>query len=95
MSRFSRADAGSSPRKSVVFNPATGEEAATVAMANAEDIDKALSAASAAFEDWAATPALKRARIFFNFKELIEHHRKEIGALISAEHGKVVSDEGS
>ena len=47
-----RAHAGSSGRQGVVFNPATGEEAATVAMANAADIDKALSAASAAFADW-------------------------------------------
>jgi len=87
-----RADAGSSVRQGVVFNPATGEEAATVAMANAADIDKALSAASAAFPDWAATPALRRARIMFNFKGLIEKHRAQIGALISAEHGKVLSD---
>ena len=87
-----RADAGSSGRQGVVFDPATGEEAATVAMANAADIDNALSAASAAFADWAATPALRRARIMFNFKGLIESNREQIVALISAEHGKVLSD---
>jgi malonate-semialdehyde dehydrogenase (acetylating)/methylmalonate-semialdehyde dehydrogenase len=87
-----RADAGESGRTGVVFNPATGEEAATVAMANAADVNKALSAASAAFPDWAATPALKRARVMFRFKELIERHRKEVVALITAEHGKVLSD---
>ena len=87
-----RADAGASGRHGVVFNPATGEEAAAVAMANVADVDKALSAASAAFPDWAATPALKRARVMFRFKELIEQNRKQIVASISAEHGKVLSD---
>jgi malonate-semialdehyde dehydrogenase (acetylating)/methylmalonate-semialdehyde dehydrogenase len=87
-----RPDAGSSGRQGAVFNPAIGEQAATVAMANAADVDKAVSAASGAFPGWAATPALKRARIMFRFKELIEQHRKEIVALISAEHGKVLSD---
>lgn len=91
-----KADPGSSDRHGVVFNPATGEEAATVAMANASDIDIAVSSASAAFADWAATPALRRARVFFRFKELIEENRREIAAVISAEHGKVLSDaEGS
>jgi len=86
------ADAGSSGRTGVVFNPATGEAAAKVAMADSADVDKALSAASAAFPDWAATPPLRRARVMFRFKELIDRHREEIVRLITAEHGKVLSD---
>jgi len=87
-----RADVGSSGRQGVVFNPATGEVAANAAMANQADVDKALSAASAAFPDWAATPAVKRARVMFRFKELIEQHREQLVGLITAEHGKVLSD---
>jgi len=87
-----RADVGSSGRQGVVFNPATGEVAANVAMANQADVDKALFAASAAFPDWAATPAVKRARVMFRFKELIEQHREQLVGLITAEHGKVLSD---
>jgi len=87
-----RADTGSSGRNGVVFNPATGDKTAMVAMANATDVDKALSAASAAFPAWAATSPIKRARVMFRFKELIEQHREQIVALITAEHGKVLSD---
>lgn len=83
---------GSSGRQGPVFNPATGRQAGSVAMANGADVDTALSAASAAFPEWAATPALGRARVMFRFKELIDQHRQEITGLITAEHGKVLSD---
>jgi malonate-semialdehyde dehydrogenase (acetylating)/methylmalonate-semialdehyde dehydrogenase len=87
-----RTEAGSATRHGPVFNPATGEQAASVPMANRADMDAALAAASAAFPGWAATPAVKRARVMFRFKELIEQHRAEIVGLITAEHGKVLSD---
>jgi len=87
-----RSDAGSASRQGPVFNPATGGQAASVPMANSTDVDAALAAASAAFPGWAATPAVRRARVMFRFKELIEKHRAEIAALITAEHGKVLSD---
>ncbi len=87
-----RSAAGSSGRAGDVFNPATGERAATVPMANAADVDEAISAAAAAFPEWAATPPLRRARVMFRFKELIDQHRREIVALITSEHGKVLSD---
>jgi malonate-semialdehyde dehydrogenase (acetylating)/methylmalonate-semialdehyde dehydrogenase len=83
---------GSSGRYGDVFNPATGKVAANVAMANAADVDAAVAAASSAFPAWAATPALRRARVMFRFKQLIEQHRKELVALITSEHGKVLSD---
>jgi malonate-semialdehyde dehydrogenase (acetylating)/methylmalonate-semialdehyde dehydrogenase len=87
-----RTEAGSATRHGPVFNPATGEQTASVPMANRADMDAALAAASAAFPGWAATPAVKRARVMFRFKELIEQHRAEIVGLITAEHGKVLSD---
>ncbi|MDH3512683.1 MAG: aldehyde dehydrogenase family protein, partial [Gammaproteobacteria bacterium] len=87
-----RTEAGSAARHGPVFNPATGEQTASVPMANSADMDAALAAASAAFPGWAATPAVKRARVMFRFKELIEQHRAEIVGLITAEHGKVLSD---
>ena len=87
-----RGDAGSDSRHGSVFNPATGEQAASVPMANSADVNAALTAASAAFPGWAATPAVRRARVMFRFKELIEQNRAEIAALITAEHGKVLSD---
>ena len=87
-----QADSGSSGRQGQVFNPASGEVSANVTMANAADVDKAITCASAAFPGWAAAPALKRARVMFRFKELIEQHREELVGLITAEHGKVFSD---
>jgi malonate-semialdehyde dehydrogenase (acetylating)/methylmalonate-semialdehyde dehydrogenase len=87
-----QAEPGGAMRHGPVFDPATGEQAASVPMANGADMDAALSAASAAFPDWAATPAIRRARVMFRFKELIEQHRAEVAGLITAEHGKVLSD---
>ena len=49
-------------------------------------------AARAAFPGWAATPALKRARVLFKFKEIVEQRRGELAKLIASEHGKLVSD---
>lgn len=87
-----RAEAGASDRHGTVFNPATGQVAATVPMANEADVAAAVAAASSAFPDWAATSPIRRARVMFRFKELIEQHRNEIAAMITAEHGKVLTD---
>jgi malonate-semialdehyde dehydrogenase (acetylating)/methylmalonate-semialdehyde dehydrogenase len=86
------ADAGRGDRCGEVWNPATGELAAQVSFADAATVDAALTAAREAFPAWRDTPAIKRARIMFRFKELIERHREELAALITAEHGKVLSD---
>ena len=75
-----------------VFNPATGELAARAAVADAALVDRAVQVEAAAFPAWAATPPLKRARVMFRFKELLERDRKRLAALITAEHGKVLSD---
>ena len=75
-----------------VFNPSLGVVAARVALASEAEVDAAVRAARAAFPAWAATPALKRARVLFKFKEIIEQRRGELATLIASEHGKLVSD---
>jgi len=75
-----------------VTNPATGEVVRQVALATRATVEDAIEAAQAAFPDWRNTPPLKRARIMFRFKQLLEQHQDEIVALITEEHGKVLDD---
>jgi malonate-semialdehyde dehydrogenase (acetylating) / methylmalonate-semialdehyde dehydrogenase len=75
-----------------VYNPATGEVVRKVGLAEAAQVDAAVQAAARAFPGWAATPPLRRARVMFRFKELLDRHGDEVAALITAEHGKVFSD---
>jgi malonate-semialdehyde dehydrogenase (acetylating)/methylmalonate-semialdehyde dehydrogenase len=75
-----------------VFNPATGKAARQVELASANTVEQAVAAAQAAFPEWRDTPPLKRARILFRFKELLEQHADRISALITEEHGKVLHD---
>ena len=84
--------AGASGRSGEVFNPATGEVARRVAFADAAEVDRAVEAAAAAFPQWAATPPLGRARVLFKFRDLLERESEALARLISAEHGKVLSD---
>lgn len=79
-------------RTQPVYNPATGEISKEVLLGNAKTIDEAVAAAKAAFPAWRKTPPLKRARIMFKFKELLEKHADEICRLIGEEHGKIVHD---
>ncbi|MEX2009948.1 MAG: CoA-acylating methylmalonate-semialdehyde dehydrogenase, partial [Dongiaceae bacterium] len=83
---------GRSGRFADVFNPATGEVAARVPLAGAAEIDRAVMAATAAFPAWAATTPLRRARVMFRFKELVETNLDQLAALVTAEHGKVLND---
>ncbi len=83
---------GSSGREGRVFNPAVGEQTAVVDLASAAEVDAAVASAKAAFPAWRATSLAKRAEVLFNLCELIDGNRKEIAALITAEHGKVLSD---
>jgi malonate-semialdehyde dehydrogenase (acetylating)/methylmalonate-semialdehyde dehydrogenase len=81
-----------SSRFGEVFDSATGERCAEVVMSDEADVDAAVAAARAAFESWSKTPVLKRARVMFRLKELIERDHAEIAALITQEHGKVLHD---
>jgi malonate-semialdehyde dehydrogenase (acetylating)/methylmalonate-semialdehyde dehydrogenase len=83
---------GSSGRRAVVYDPATGKPSAYVALASRAEAEQAIAAAKSALPAWSATAPLQRARVMFRFKGLIEEHREELAALITSEHGKVLSD---
>src|SRR5262245_50166883 len=82
----------SSGRHPPVFNPATGEEVAELGLSSAADVDKAVQAAKEALPGWASMAPLKRARVMFKFKELLEANGDAITKEISREHGKTHSD---
>ena len=75
-----------------VFNPATGEVQARVALASQADLEAAVASAEAAQPKWAATNPQRRARVFFNFVALINQNMQELAELLSAEHGKTIED---
>ena len=75
-----------------VTNPATGEVTRHVAMATQSTVEDAIAAAQAAFPAWRNTPPVKRAKIFFRFKQLLEEHADEVVEAITREHGKVFDD---
>ncbi len=75
-----------------IYNPATGKVTGTVAFANAATVDLAVSAATAAFAEWRHSSLTKRTQVLFAFRELVAQNREKIAALITAEHGKVLSD---
>ncbi|MFT7394091.1 MAG: malonate-semialdehyde dehydrogenase (acetylating)/methylmalonate-semialdehyde dehydrogenase [Candidatus Azotimanducaceae bacterium] len=77
---------------SPVYNPATGEQAASVGLASVAEVEAAIAAAKAAFPGWRSTSLTKRAEILFRFRELIDANKLKIATLVSNEHGKVVSD---
>lgn len=83
---------GQSGRTGPVFDPATGEERARVAFADAEEVDKAVAIAKNAFEQWREAPVTKRAEIMFSFRSLLDGARDELADLIAAEHGKTRPD---
>jgi malonate-semialdehyde dehydrogenase (acetylating) / methylmalonate-semialdehyde dehydrogenase len=86
--------AGTSTRTSPVYNPATGEVTKNVALASTADVDTAVAAAAAAFPAWRDMSQAKRQAIMFRFRELINERRDELAAIITSEHGKVLSDAG-
>ncbi|MEM9263575.1 MAG: aldehyde dehydrogenase family protein, partial [Pseudomonadota bacterium] len=75
-----------------VTDPSTGSVTKHVAMASTQTVSQAVAAAAAAFQGWRDTPPLKRARIMFRYKALLERDAEEIAGLITAEHGKVIDD---
>ena len=83
---------GAAGRSQPVYNPATGAESGRVPLASAAEVDAAVQAAKAAFPAWASTPPLRRARVLFKFRELLEQNTDVLAAQITAEHGKTHSD---
>ncbi|WP_455288006.1 CoA-acylating methylmalonate-semialdehyde dehydrogenase [Cupriavidus necator] len=83
---------GTGSRSQAVFNPATGAVARHVRLGTEDDVEAAVSSALAAFPKWADTPPIRRARVMLKFLELMNSHKEELAAIITAEHGKVLSD---
>jgi malonate-semialdehyde dehydrogenase (acetylating) / methylmalonate-semialdehyde dehydrogenase len=79
-------------RSHPVFNPATGAEIASARLADEATVARAVAAAKAAFPSWADTAPLKRARVLFKLKQLLDERFDEIASLITREHGKVLAD---
>lgn len=75
-----------------IFNPSVGEVAGQVSLASKATVEEAIAAAEAAYPAWRDTPAAKRARIMFRFKQLLEEYADEIVRLVGQEHGKIVHD---
>lgn len=87
-----KADAHDAKRFGDIFDPARGEVQARVPFADSETIDRAVSAARAAFPAWSATPLGKRAEVLFTFRALLKEHAAQFAQIVSSEHGKIVSD---
>lgn len=75
-----------------VYNPATGKAIRQVALASVETVEEAIMIAEAAFPKWRNTPPIKRARVMFRFKELLEANADKICKMIGEEHGKISHD---
>ncbi len=81
-----------SERFSPVFNPATGAIQARVGLASQQTVNEAVASALRAFPAWSEQSSLRRSRVMFKFKELLDRHHNELAEIISREHGKVFSD---
>jgi malonate-semialdehyde dehydrogenase (acetylating)/methylmalonate-semialdehyde dehydrogenase len=84
--------ASASGRFGDVYDPAMGRVQRRVPMGTAAELDDAVAAARAAFPDWSAQPALRRARCMFRLKSLLEEHAEELATILTSEHGKVLED---
>ena len=83
---------GVAERQGDVYDPATGELSGTVDFASAADVDDAVAAAKEAFAEWRNASLTRRTQVMFAFRELLNARKEDMAALITAEHGKVLSD---
>jgi len=83
---------GRSGRHGQVFNPSTGQVIASVPLADAAELESCVAAARAALPAWSATTPLRRARVMFRFRQLLEEATDDLAQLISREHGKTIAD---
>lgn len=81
-----------SSRSQDLYNPAIGDVIGQVTLADKAMVDQAVAAAKSAFAQWSITTPLKRARILFKFKSLLEEHIDELAAIVTREHGKTLVD---
>src|ERR671930_579433 len=87
-----RAVEGESSRSGSVYNPATGQQTGAVDFATAEEVDRAVQTAKAAFPAWRALSLSRRTELFFRIRDLVHERRDEIAKILTSEHGKVFSD---
>jgi malonate-semialdehyde dehydrogenase (acetylating)/methylmalonate-semialdehyde dehydrogenase len=83
---------GASGRSGPVYNPALGVQSGAVDLASVEEIDAAVQNAAEAWQSWRTMSLAKRAELFFRIRELFHAHREDLAKLLTAEHGKVLSD---
>jgi malonate-semialdehyde dehydrogenase (acetylating)/methylmalonate-semialdehyde dehydrogenase len=83
---------GESGRSGPVYNPATGEQTGAVDFATVEEVDAAVAAAKEAFVSWRSVSLSKRLDLFFKIRHLVYEHREDMARILTAEHGKVLSD---
>ncbi len=84
--------AGEPGRSGPVYNPAAGIQTGEVDFASAEEVDRAVQAAKEAFASWRAVSLSRKTEIFFRIRALVDAHREDIAKILTAEHGKVLSD---
>src|SRR5436309_15296386 len=87
-----RTVAGESGRSGPVYNPAAGRQTGEVDFATAEEVDRAVQTAREAFPSWRAMSLSKRTALFFTIHDLVVEHHEDIARILTAEHGKVLSD---
>ncbi|MET0784233.1 MAG: CoA-acylating methylmalonate-semialdehyde dehydrogenase [Leifsonia flava] len=85
-------ETGEPERTGPVFNPATGTRQHDVVYASVADVEQAIAAAKAALPAWRATSLIKRADVFFRLRHLLRERTPELAAIVTSEHGKVLSD---
>ncbi|KJL34369.1 CoA-acylating methylmalonate-semialdehyde dehydrogenase [Microbacterium azadirachtae] len=83
---------GETERTGPVYNPATGEAHRSVAFASVAEVEQAIAAAKAAAPAWRATSLIKRADVFFRLRQILAERTPELAAIVTSEHGKVLSD---
>src|SRR6185312_7487074 len=83
---------GNSGRAGPVYNPAAGIQTGEVDFASVEEIDEAVQAANEAFDSWRALSLSRKTEIFFRIRQLVDEHGEDIAKILTAEHGKVLSD---
>jgi malonate-semialdehyde dehydrogenase (acetylating)/methylmalonate-semialdehyde dehydrogenase len=83
---------GKSGRTAPVYDPALGTVSREVALANASEVDAAVQVAKRAGIEWAETSLARRQQIIFNFREILNARKEELAAIVTSEHGKVLSD---
>ena len=75
-----------------IYNPALGETIGQVHFASKASCDKAVATAKEAGIEWAQAPAIKRARILFRFRDLLEKNQMDLARIVTREHGKTLDD---